>query len=408
MKSFVRDDRYFIMLDQSVFFPNEGGQNADNGVIAVLDDSMAGLDVLFKTGHGRFIPCECIKEVNKLSKIKLLNGEVIKEGNNQEIIYETESFINEGSRVLCLLDFDLRFMRMQNHSGEHVLTGVIHNKYGFNNVGFHLSDEGYVTLDLDGVLSYEQVLEMELEANRIIYENLPIIATYPAKEELESIEYRSKIDIDGQVRLITIGEGERIIDVCACCAPHVQTTAEIGIIKVVSVIKWKKGIQIAILCGERALRYLDNEHNIITNLARELSTSIEKVGNVVKSQMDEIYSLKATLSSLYEQQLIKEIESLRDDEPHLIITELDISTANMKNIYNALNLRFKRGYVGIFVGNYEQGYKYNAGIVGGDARELFKVLKSELSAKGGGSPMMIQGSLKAHKDNIKAVFAKEI
>lgn len=363
---------YYICLDETIFFPEEGGQYADTGSL----------------------------EYNGIT-VRLLDGQI--SGGN--IKYYTSELIPKDTLVLCKLDWKLRYDRMQNHSGEHILTGVIHNKYGFNNVGFHLSDDGFVTLNLDGVLTYEQVIEMEKSANEVIYKNMPITDTYPTKDELKNIEYRSKIEIEGQVRLITVGDGKETVDVCACCAPHVKRTGEIGIIKVISVINFKGGIQISMLCGRRALEYINVEHEILMKTARSLSTAITEVPVMVNAHKEELTELRLMLNREKENAAIRDTESDDFERFSVIFASGDFPKGSMKNVYNVMCDK-KDGYVGFFVGSDSEGYQYNAGIKDGDSRELAKLLREELGAKGGGSPEMIQGRLNVSKSKIESFFER--
>jgi len=398
-------DTHRISVNQSIFFPEEGGQYADTGILEITE-----------------LPKDYKGELKLGDIVRLLDGQIndgqitdgqINDGqiidvqiSDKEILYTIDNPVPEGTCLLGRLDWDKRFSRMQNHSGEHILTGVIHNKYGFNNVGFHLSDDSLVTLDLDGLLDYDRVIEMERVANEAIYANYPINDSYPDKEELKNIEYRSKIEIDGQVRLITIGDDDNTVDVCACCAPHVKNTGEVGIIKVISVINYKKGIQIGILCGSRALEYINSEHSMMTSVSRLLSTSSDKVEQIVRSQIDEIAQLKINLSSAIEANLVREIESMDNTEPGCLFTCENLTANNMKNIYNVL-VRCFDGYVGIFVGDDESGWRYNAGGKNLDARELSKAMSAELNAKGGGSCEMVQGRVNATKAQIIDFFGGE-
>lgn len=383
LSAFKRDDSCYITVDKSIFFPEEGGQYADTGVLTVtkLPDGYCG-----NIGVG--------------DSVDLLDGQIASDGG---VFYRVSSDIPEGADVVGRLDWDKRFDRMQNHSGEHILTGVIHNKYGFNNVGFHLSDEGFVTLDLDGTLSYDQVIEMERVANEVIYDDLPIADSYPDKGALADISYRSKIDIEGQVRLITVGNEDRTIDVCACCAPHVYSTGCVGIIKVISVINYKKGIQIAILCGRRALEYINKEHSMMTSISRQLSTSPENVEKIMISHSEEIATLKARVSGLVEKSITDRIDMLGENDLGCIFTDEDLNANNMKNIYNVLTQKVP-GFVGIFVGTDETGYRFNAGGRDLDARELSVIMREKLGAKGGGSSEMIQGRVIALQNDIISMF----
>ncbi|MCR5357217.1 MAG: alanyl-tRNA editing protein [Lachnospiraceae bacterium] len=378
------DDKGFCYaeFEDTVLFPNEGGQNADTGTVLILD--------------GISEPSGGVSR-----EVRVLDGIVSGEG----IRYIVSGELKEGMKVRLTLDWASRYDRMQNHSGEHILTGVIHNRYGFDNVGFHLSDTGFVTVDFSGVLSYEQVIECEAEANRIIYANMPIKDSYPTKEELKLIDYRSKIEIAGQVRLITIGDDNEKVDVCACCAPHVARTGEVGIIKVLSVINWKGGIRVSILCGRRALEQINREHDILTSVARSLSTEMVNVPELVEQYRAEALDLKAKLAKARESAVIEKIEADGARGPLCIFVESDFPAASMKNVYNALRKPHDK-YVGVFAGSDEEGYRYNAG--GSESRKLAILLKEKFDAKGGGSDEMIQGKLSAGREEIERFFDGQV
>lgn len=375
-----REGEFFITLSDTIFFPEEGGQYADTGVI--------------KTKNGDFA---------------LLDGHITvdKSGNDEDVIeYKVSGRIEPGCEVTCILDYEKRFDRMQNHSGEHILTGVIHKTYGFDNVGFHLSDDGPVTLDINGVLSYEQVLEMEKAANQVIYRNLPIVCSYPSKEELKNLEYRSKIDIPGQVRLVSVGSGEDLIDTCACCAPHVSNAGEVGIIKVTSVVNWKGGVRIAMLAGRRALEYINGMQDVIRELTGILTTSPEKIAGMVRKHIDNELEIKLQLNKLNETMILDRISAIPEadrSDNHIEFVDSDFPQPVMKNIYNEMAALFD-GYVGIFAGDDENGYRYLAGTANGDSRILATELREKLNAKGGGKQEMIQGQVNATKSEIEAIL----
>ena len=271
------DDKVYIKLKETIFFPEEGGQYSDSGQIMSKD----------KTVH-------------------VLKGELLgsaKEGQT-DIRYLVDSDIEAGTEVLCKLNWDERFDRMQNHSGEHILSGLIHNDHGFNNVGFHLSDDEPVTLAVDGLLNEEQIKELEKKANAVIYRDLPIKDSYPSKSELVNITYRSKIDIAGQVRLITIGDEDETIDICACCAPHVKRTGAIGIIKIISFMKFKGGTQLSILCGRRALEYVTKNIDNLNKIAKGFSTHPDNTVALVSNLKEENMALNARVSELTESMII--------------------------------------------------------------------------------------------------------
>ena len=404
------NDEYYITLEESIFFPEEGGQKADTGKLT--EEGGREIELL----DGQLLKGLSKEAANLLADT---SKELVAEGQlpSEMIFYKVSAKVLKGTEVECSIDMAKRFDRMQNHSGEHVLTGVIHNKYGFDNVGFHLSDDGPVTLDINGVLTYEQVMEMEKEANRVVYANMPIVDTYPSKDELINMTYRSKIDIEGQVRLITIGNEQEIIDICACCAPHVKQTGEIGIIKVISVINWKGGIRISMLAGRRALEYCNGEHEIIKKLTGLLTTSAENIVGITEAHIAEIGLLKSKLATSLEANVISKIDndimsvpqkaaviSSGDCLPfgHVEFVDGDFPVASMKNIYNYLLTKYK-GYVAVLAGDDENGYRYFGGIADGDSRELATALRETFNAKGGGKQDMVQGQIVASKEEIKAV-----
>ena len=375
-------DSVYIKLQETIFFPEEGGQYSDTGEIIL-------------TGNGS--PQE------DRPPIHILKGELLGSPTEGEtdIRYLVDGELEEGTEVLLRLDWQKRFIRMQNHSGEHILSGLIHDRYGLDNVGFHLSDDEPVTLAFNGILSDAQVSGIENLANEVIYENLPITDSYPSKEELEALSYRSKLDIKAQVRLITVGEKDRIIDVCACCAPHVSKTGAIGLIKIISAIKYKGGTQLSILCGKRAYDYINRNLEALDKTCRVFSTNSSDLPLIAGKMKDENVLLNTRIAVLTEERIIDDIKT--GVYENLVFTDMELTAVNMKNIYNALT-GLKDGWCGIFAGNDEKGYRYYAGGKNLDARLLADEMKKYLDAKGGGSAEMIQGKTSATKDRLENFF----
>lgn len=419
------EGEYYITLRESIFFPEEGGQNADTGSIYIMPGLLETADDQYNAI--RLLDGKLYKALDKNIKEILDNkgiAEAIGEDEREIVVYKVGAAIEAGSAVKCELDYAFRYDRMQNHSGEHILTGVIHNNYGFDNVGFHLSDDNYVTLDINGLLTYDQVMAMEKEANRIIYANMPITDTYPDGEELQELNYRSKIEIDGQVRLITIADEKETVDICACCAPHVKRTGEVGIIKVISVINWKGGVRISMLAGRRALEFINSEHEIIKGLTGILTTSSDNIQELVKAHIDEIGMLKGKLATALEENIIAQINSelpvgvqdigvigektISDKGPvvegnYIKFVSPDFPANSMKNIYNYM-LSLYKGYVAVMSGDDENGYRYFGGSALKDSRELAAALRGRFDAKGGGKADMVQGQIKASSKEIEAVI----
>ncbi len=367
-------DSVYIKLKETIFFPEEGGQYSDTGTL------QAGS----KT-------------------VRILKGELLGSPTEGEtdIRYLADGEIDPGTEVLCKLDWGIRFDRMQNHSGEHILSGLINGTFGFNNVGFHLSDTDPVTLDFDGLLDTAAVSELEKRANEAIWADLPVKDSYPSKEELAGLSYRSKLDIRAQVRIITIGDENRTVDVCACCAPHVKRTGAIGILKILSSETLRGGTRLHMLCGRRAYEYICRDLEALNRTAVSLSVRGGDVPGIVASLKEELLSLHSRNAALTERMILSDIRS--GVFQNLVFTDLDLSPGNMKNIYNELT-SLKEGCCGVFAGNDEEGYRYYAGGGKTDARLLAKRMKEVLNAKGGGSAEMIQGKTAASREELEVFF----
>ncbi len=398
-------DGNFITIRDSIFFPEEGGQYADTGKIRIGEYELDVLDGQIIKNSPVDITKNNTTDLSSLTEgiwYKIDWSESCRESCTE--LPSLSDILVTNSEIHCILDYNKRYDRMQNHTGEHILTGTVHADYGYNNVGFHLSDDGLVTLDLDGVLTYDEIIEEERKANEVIYANMPVKPSFPSKEELGEIEYRSKIEIEGQVRLITIGDDRRTVDVCACCAPHVAYTGEVGIIKVISIVNWKGGVRIGILCGRRALEYINHRQDIIMGLTDLMTTNEDNLISRVRGHMEEIGTLKVRLSEALESDIIARIEKGDPDidRTHLVFVDPDYPASSMKNIYNVLKNKYS-GYTGIFAGTDTEGYRYLAGSRNIDSTTLIPIL-NKIGAKGGGKPDMIQGRVNAARSDIEAAM----
>ena len=209
------------------------------------------------------------------------------------ITHVLKSALPEGATVHGVIDFEHRFSNMQQHTGEHIFSGIVNSRFGYDNVGFHLSDNE-VTMDYNGQLTPDQIKEVELLVNKAIWNNVEVICSFPSDEELNAIDYRSKKELSGAIRIVTIPG----YDVCACCAPHVLRTGEIGLLKVVRAQNYKGGTRVSILCGERALSYISFEHDIIDELARTFTTSQENIRSSVAKLQSDLQDCKGQLVNL--------------------------------------------------------------------------------------------------------------
>lgn len=352
---------YYIVLDRTAFFPEEGGQSADKGTI----NGKEVLDVQIK----------------------------------EDIIYHLmQEPLEIGSRISGHVDWAQRFDFMQQHTGEHIVSGLIHKHYGFHNVGFHLS-VNEVTMDFDGQISMELLREIEAEANRVVWANLAVSATFPSKEVLDTLEYRSKIEIEGAVRIVEIPG----VDVCACCAPHVSFTGEIGMIKIASMQSHRGGMRLTLLCGERALQDYTTKQDTCSAISVLLSAKPDLLADAVKKVLEDSHKAKETANQLTNQLLKLQIAMLptpKQTDHAVLFTELS-NTIAIRNTVNELTTRYS-GYCAAFTGTDKDGYSFIIGSANKDCRTLAALLREQFHAKCGGSSPMIQGSVNISEEELTA------
>ena len=288
---------------------------------------------------------------------------------------------------------------MQCHTAEHILCGFIHRLYGYANVGFHLGDD-LVTFDVDGELSAEQIAEIELLANRAVFENHPVTTLFPTPEELSALQYRAKLDITEGVRIVNI-DG---VDSCACCAPHVAATGEIGLIKIVDFMRHRGGMRLFMQAGYRALSDYRARYSITRAIGAMTSTpSLEVLGSVERLSAERD-KLAADLSAM----ALKYASALADSIPetlgNYVLPSLGVGVEAMRELANrALP---KIGGILVLLDGEDGSYRYVIASDTVDLRAEAKSINSALSGKGGGRPEMITGSLCATLAEIRAYFEK--
>lgn len=349
---------YAAELDRTAFFPEGGGQYADTGVLG----GVRVTDVQEKDGR---------------------------------ILHLLEGPLEPGTCVSGRIDWEERFMKMQQHSGEHIVSGLVHSAFGYNNVGFHLGSED-CTMDFDGELSKEQLVHIEQEANRAVWKNLKIQALYPPAEELARMEYRSKIEIEGQVRIIVVPG----YDVCACCAPHVSYTGEIGLIKLTHVQRYKGGARVTMLCGVRALQDYEVKQEQAGEISALLCAKENEIAESVRHLRDEADNLKYELGEKEKKLIAVKAEMIpKDGKPVCIFTE-DIEGDSMRLLMN-LVLEAGHNVCAVFHGNDSEGYRYVIGSRTQNMRELVKEFNAVFDGRGGGKPEMVQGTARGCESEMK-------
>ncbi|MDF2800603.1 MAG: putative metal-dependent hydrolase related to alanyl-tRNA synthetase HxxxH domain [Anaerocolumna sp.] len=352
-----KDLSYLVVLDQTAFFPEGGGQPADTGV---------------------------------------LNGiEVIDVQEKDNVIYHTVlEPINMGMIVIGEIDWDKRFDLMQHHTGEHIVSGLIHKYFGFDNVGFHMGTDA-ITIDFNGSISIEDLRKIEYEANLAVYKNIPIVVSYPSKEELSVLNYRSKKELSGDIRIVSIED----YDICACCAPHVALTGEIGNIKIVSLQSYKGGVRVSMLCGLRALSDYNKKEENVSAISALLSAKPYEVKDAVKSLKEENTTLKNQLIELQNNMLTLKADSIKANNTPLWIFDNEIPVKFIRNYTNLL-LEKEVTCVGVFASDNDIDFKYVLAGKNIDIRPITTKLNETFQGKGGGSKDMAQGAISGSRNEI--------
>ena len=353
------DSGFETILDRTCFFPYEGGQDCDTGYI---DDS------------------------------RVLNVW----GNSGDIIHLTDKPVC--GKVQCRLDWQQRFDRMQQHTGEHIVCGIVHSRYGYENVGFHLGNDD-VTFDFNGPLSAAELEQIEISANNAVMSNLAVSAYYPDAARLESLQYRSKKQIDGPVRIVEIEN----TDICACCAPHVSKTGEIGIIKFTDHQAYKGGVRIHMSCGMRALRDYQKKQNSLDIISNELSCTPYNADMFFEKYIQETARLKQTAGRLRRELILLRAQSIQKTDSDIILFEEDADTNTLRLTVNALDGKYG-GICAVFAGNDSDGYIFAAASDVYDMNQVANMLRRQLSARCGGDKHMIQGSINAKKNKVENLF----
>ncbi len=354
------DGRFDIVLDQTAFFPEQGGQSADTGT---LNEKIRVLDAHIRDGV---------------------------------VHHLCDATLPEGARVVGELDFEHRFSHMQQHTGEHILSGLCARNEGCRNVGFHLSDH-IVTVDYDKPLSQKQLDRLEDQANCAVWDNLPVRCWYPTAGEAARLDYRSKKEIDGRLRIVSIPG----VDDCACCAPHVRSTGEVGIIKIMSAMSYKGGTRLSILCGKRALLALREKQQRLDALCRRMTCGEDELLQVMENRVRDLRESKLRVSRLEGELLARDAAAARERGSRVLRAE----NADMQAMLSAAAVlgEGRSSAVGVFSGDDKTGYTFCL-MGGADLKEFFAAFKAAVGAQGGGDSQLIRGKCGAAWDRICAFF----
>ena len=355
------EEDYWVELDRSAFAPDGGGQLSDIGTI----NGVPVFDVTSDDGN---------------------------------IFHICDEGFEIGEVVTCKIDINRRMRHIQNHSGEHIVSGIIYNEYGFNNVGFHLGSED-VTMDVDGEITKEMLRRIERLANEAVAKNLEIKVVYPTPDELEKMFYRSKLDLKSDVRVVVI-DG---LDACACCAPHVSRTGQIGMIKLISCMRYKGGTRIHLKCGFDALDEFNNEYdralaisNMISVPRENIVEGVKKLGDDINAYKREIYELKQKISEM-------KTALAKPQNGKLVFVDGDMDMPSLRALVPAKLPECDKLCIA-FSGNDEDGYTFVAGYNGEDFADYVKKLLVKIGGSGGGKAPFAQGKAKCKKSDIDALL----
>lgn len=354
-------DGWEIVLDATVFYPEGGGQACDVG-------TLGGVRVRDVRGRG------------------------------EQIMHLCDAPLEVGAEVLGCIDYARRFHLMQQHSGEHIVSGIIHARYGYHNVGFHMGAEGMV-IDFDGVVPADALRQIELEANRAVWENIPIVCGYPSEAELATLAYRTKKALAYPVRIVRIGS----YDCCACCGVHVASTGEIGVIKLLSSMGLRGGTRIEMVCGDQAYAVLRDAFDQNRLVSQAFSAKWQETGEAARRMNDALSAEQVTNAMLWKR-IFAGIAGRLENTGNVLYFEDALTPNQLRELADAIAERCG-GIAAVFSGRDGEGFAYALVTRTGDLRALGAQMNAALSGRGGGKPIFQQGRVQAKRCEIEAFFA---
>ena len=351
-----------VILDATAFYPEGGGQAADTGTLGnvrVLDTRERG----------------------------------------ETVVHICDGPLETGTEVEGVIDYALRFPRMQQHSGEHIVSGILFRRYGWQNRGFHMGTD-IITVDTEGVVPAEDLPSIEAEANAVVWANLPVKTWYPSPEELPTIPYRSKKELTGPVRIVEFPG----CDICACCGTHVQATGEVGLIKMISSVNFRTGSRIEMACGEQALRLLNIAFDQNRQVSQAFSAQLHETGAAARKMNELVARQKYRMVGL-ERQIFRTVAEGYSGRGDVVHFEEGLDSVSLRELADAI-AEGCGGTAAVFSGSDETGYGFCLVARSGDLRQLGKDMTKALCGRGGGKPSFQQGRVQSGREAIEAFFAQ--
>jgi len=353
---------YTVVLDATAFYPEGGGQAADTGTLGnvrVLDTREQG----------------------------------------ETVVHICDGPLTVGETVEGIIDWEARFLRMQQHSGEHIVSGIINRRYGYHNTGFHMGSD-IITIDFDGVIPAEDLAAIEAEANRAVWQNIPIKCWYPSEDELPHVFYRTKRALPWPVRIVQVPG----FDSCACCGTHVKATGEIGLIKLFSVMGFRGGTRMEMSCGKHALDILTRAYEQNKEVSQAFSAKIEETGAAARRMNEVLAEQKFRITGL-EKQIFAATAANYAGKGDVLHFEEGLDNVAVRELADAI-AETCGGTAAVFSGSDEAGYAFCLVTRAGDLRAFGREMAKALNGRGGGKPICQQGRVSAAKAEIEAFFAE--
>ena len=346
-----------VILDATAFYPEGGGQAADTG---------------------------------------FLNGIRVRDTRErgETVVHFCEGPLEVGAAAEGVIDWEPRFHRMQQHSGEHIVSGIINRRYGYHNVGFHVGKSG-MEIDFDGPIPSEDLPELERAANEAVWKNLPVRCWYPEEAELPHVGYRTKKDLPWPVRIVDVPG----YDKCACCGVHVANTGEVGMIKILSCVKLRDGVRLELVCGQRAYDYLNRIFDQNRQISQLLSAKMPDTAVAAKRMADQLQAEKYRSAGL-EKQLFRFIAESYVNCGDVLHFEPDLAPLSVRELADAIAERCG-GVAAVYSGTDEAGYALCLICKNADVKELGSAMAKALNGRGGGKPGSWQGSVKATRTQME-------
>ena len=353
---------FLVTLDRTAFYPEGGGQPADHGTLGGVS----------------------VRDVHEKGGV---------------VFHTCDGPVETGSSVEGAIDWARRFDHMQQHSGEHICSGMICARFHCDNVGFHLGAD-LVTIDFNADISWEELLEIEAQANRYLWEDHPVDIQLRRGAELDALEYRSKKALEGDVRIVTFPGA----DCCACCGTHVARSGEVGLVKFLSCQKFREGVRIELLCGGRALAYLSRTWEQNRLVAQSLSAKPEQTYSAVTKLQGQL-SDAAFRAARLEETAFSTLAAEYAGKGDVLLFQPLMAPDSVRRLADTV-AKASGGLAAVFAG---QEGRYNYALVrsdGADISSLVKSMNAALHGKGGGRNGFAQGSVAARREDIETFFRK--